>query len=126
ESSWVAAGKVFDVDDQGKEHDMGALHKSGPEWDRVNTIVNRVMPPYIDRSKIRVYVVDNKEWNAMAMANFSVYVFSGIIKDLDDNELALVLGHEITHATYEHSRRQMSKSSFSSIAGQAAMIGASK
>jgi len=126
ESSWVSAGKVFDVDDQGKEHDMGALHKSGPEYDRVKAIVDRVMPPYIDRSKVRVYVVDNKEWNAMAMANFSVYVFSGIIKDLNDNELALVLGHEIAHATNEHSRRQMSKSMWSQMAGQAAMLGASK
>jgi len=126
ESTWVKAGKVFDVDENGKEQSMGALHTSGPEYDRVKRIVDRVMPPYIDRSDVRVYVVDNKEWNAMAMANFSVYVFTGIIQDLDDDELALVLGHEIAHATNEHSRRQMSKGTWSQIAGQAAMIGASK
>jgi len=117
ESTWVAAGKIVETGEDGKEKSMGALHTTGPEVDRVRKIVDRVMPPYIDRSKVRVYVVDNKEWNAMAMANFSVYVFSGIIKELDDDELALVLGHEIAHATNEHSRRQMSKSSFSQIAG---------
>src|SRR5262249_17299375 len=126
ESTWVAAGKVFDVDQNGKEQSMGAVHTSGPEYDRRRKIVDRVMPPHINRSDVRVYVVDNKEWNAMAMPNYSVYVFSGILGDLNDNEMALVLGHELTHAIYEHSRRQQSKSTFSSIAGQAAMIGASK
>jgi putative metalloprotease len=105
---------------------MGALITSGPQYERVMRIVDRVMPPYIERSEVDVYVVDNKEWNAMAMANYSIFVFTGIINDLDDDELALVIGHEFAHATNEHSRRQMSKSSFSQIAGQVAMIGASK
>jgi len=126
ESTWVKAGKIVETDENGKEQSMGAIHTSGPQYDRVRGIVNRVMPPYIDRSKVRVYVVDNKEWNAMAMPNFSVYVFTGIIQDLNDDELALVLGHEIAHATNEHSRRQQSHSTFSQIAGQAAMIGASR
>lgn len=126
ESTWVAAGKVFETDEQGKEQSMGALHKTGPEVDRVRKIMDRVMPPYVDRSKVRVYVIENKEWNAMAMANNSIWVYTGILADLNDDEMALVLGHEMTHALYEHSRRQMSKSTFSSIAGQVAMIGASK
>lgn len=62
----------------------------------------------------------------MAMANYSIYVFSGLMADLDDDELALVLGHEIAHATNEHSRRQASKSSISQMAGSVAMLGASK
>src|SRR5215470_6201394 len=126
ESTWVAAGAIVDQDQNGKQTSTGALHKTGPEVDRVRTIVDRVMPPHIDRSKVRVYVVDNKEWNAMAMPNYSVYVFSGILGDLNDNEMALVLGHELTHAIYEHGRRQQSKSTFSTIAGEAAMIGASR
>jgi Zn-dependent protease with chaperone function len=126
ESTWVAAGAVVDQDQNGKQVSMGALHKTGPEVDRVHTIVDHVIPPYVDRSTIRVYVVDNKEWNAMAMPNHSVYVYSGILEALNDNEMALVLGHELTHALYEHGRRQASKSTFSQIAGEAAMIGASK
>ena len=126
ESTWVKAGAIVETDENGKQQSMGALHTSGPDYDRVHKIVDRVMPPYIDRSKVRVYVVDNKEWNAMAMPNYSVYVFTGIIHDLNDDELALVLGHEIAHATNEHSRRQSSKSTFSQIAGSVAMMGASK
>jgi Zn-dependent protease with chaperone function len=126
ESTWVAAGAIVESDANGKQQSMGALHKTGPEVDRVRKIVDRVMPPYVDRSKVRVYVVDNPEWNAMAMPNYSIYVFSGILKDLNDDEMALVLGHEIAHATMEHSRRQQSKGKWSQIAGQAAMVGASK
>jgi len=126
ESTWVKAGAIVETDESGKQKSMGDLHTSGPDYDRVHKIIFNVMPPYIDRSKVRVYVVDNKEWNAMAMPNFSVYVFTGIIHDLDDDELALVLGHELAHATNEHSRRQQSHSMFSQIAGQAAMLGASK
>ena len=72
-----------------------------------------------------VYVVENPEWNAMAMANYSIYTFSGLMKDLDDDELAIVLGHEIAHATHEHSRRQAKKSMIGGLAGTAASIGAS-
>ena len=126
EQQYVKAGKIADVDAQGKEHDLGALHTTGPEVDRCRKIVDRLLPSYIDPKTVRVYVVDNKEWNAMAMANYSIYVFSGIMKDLDDDELAIVLGHELTHATHEHSRRQASKSMYTGIAGAAAGIGLSQ
>ena len=126
EQQYVKAGKIADVDAQGKEHDLGALHTTGPEVDRCRKIVDRLLPSYIDPKSVRVYVVDNKEWNAMAMANYSIFVFSGIMKDLDDDEMAIVLGHELTHATYEHSRRQASKGMYTGIAGMAASVGLSQ
>ncbi len=56
-----------------------------------------------------MYVVDNPEWNAMAMGNYSIYVFSGLLRDFDEDEVAIVLGHEIAHATHEHSRKGFKK-----------------
>lgn len=126
EQQYVKAGKIADVDAQGKEQVLGELHSTGPEVDRCRKIVDRLLPSYIDPKSVRVYVVDNKEWNAMAMANYSIYVFSGILKDLDDDEMAIVLGHELAHATHEHSRRQASKSMYSGIAGAAASVGLSQ
>jgi Zn-dependent protease with chaperone function len=126
ESTWVAAKKIVEPGADGKEVSMGALQTSGGNVARASRIVDRVLPPYVDRSKVRVYVVENPEWNAMAMANFSIYVYNGLMADMNDDELAIVLGHEIAHATYEHSRRQASKSQVSGIAGQLAMIGASQ
>jgi hypothetical protein len=98
EKQYVSSGKIADQGPDGKEQVLGELKTTGPEVDRVRKIVDRVAPPYIDRKSIRVYVVENKEWNAMAMANYSIYTFTGIMKDLDDDELAIVLGHEIAHA----------------------------
>jgi Zn-dependent protease with chaperone function len=57
------------------------------------------------------------------MANYSIYVYSGLAADLDDDEMAIVLGHELAHATHEHSRRQAKASLFSGIAGTAAVLG---
>ena len=124
EKSWVQAKQVVEPGPDGKQVSMGALHDSGPQVDRARKIVDRILPAQVDPKKVRVYVVDNKEWNAMAMANYSIYVYSGLMADMDDDELAIVLGHELAHATYEHSRRQASKNQITGLAGQAAALGA--
>jgi Zn-dependent protease with chaperone function len=126
EKTWVQAKQIVQPGPDGKQTSLGALHDSGPQVERARRIVDRIVPAYVDPKKVRVYVVDNKEWNAMAMANFSVYVFSGLMADMDDDELAIVLGHELAHATYEHSSRQATKSTYSGIAGQVASYGAGK
>ena len=80
EQSFVKAGKIADQGADGKEQVIGELKTTGPEVDRARRIVDRLLPTYVDRKNVRVYVVENKEWNAMAMANYSIYVFSGIMK----------------------------------------------
>ena len=124
ETAYVQAKKVYDKGSDGKESVVGELKDSGPEVQRARGIVDRLLPSYVDPKKVSVYVVDNKEWNAMAMANYSIYVFSGLMKDMDDDELAIVLGHEIAHATYEHSRKQAKSGMISGLAGSAASAGA--
>ena len=124
EQSWLKEQRVYEGDPGGKENNMGRLVTTGPEVDRARHIVERILPPYVPLSRVRVYVVENPEWNAMAMANYSIYVFNGLMADLDDDELAIVLGHEIAHATYEHSRRQAGKQMAGGIAGVAVSIGA--
>jgi hypothetical protein len=99
---------------------VGKLIESGPEVDRVNRIVDNLLPSYVPRESVRVYVIENKEWNAFAMGNYSIYVFTGLLNDMDDDEVAIVLGHELVHATHEHSRRQFKKDMWV----QLAMLGA--
>ena len=123
EQHYKEEGRIAETGADGKEKVLGALKTQGPEVDRARKIIDRVLPGYVKPESVRVYVVENKEWNAMAMANFSIYVFSGIMKDLDDDEMAIVLGHELTHATHEHSRRQAQKGMYTGIAGQIAQIG---
>ena len=53
---------------------------------------------------------DNTIQNAFATPGGHIYVFSGLIKYLDDeNELAGVLGHEIAHADRRHSTQQLGR-----------------
>jgi len=99
---------------------VGKLIESGPEVERVTHIVDNLLPSYVPRESVRVYVIENKEWNAFAMGNYSIYVFTGLLKDMDDDEVAIVLGHELVHATHEHSRRQFKKDMWV----QLAMLGA--
>ena len=109
EATWRAKGEMLTAAPDGGVASMGKMRDSGPEYDRARRVVDRVLPPYLPKDAVRVYVVDNKEWNAMAMGNYSIYVFTGIMGDLDDDELALVIGHEIAHASHEHTRKQQKR-----------------
>jgi hypothetical protein len=91
------------------ETSVGRLIESGPQVDRVRRVVDTLLPPYVEPGAVRVYVIDNEEWNAFAMGNYSIYVFSGLLEDMDDDELAIILGHELVHASHEHSRKQFKR-----------------
>lgn len=55
-------------------------------------------------------IKDDATQNAFATPGGHIYVFSGLIKFLDDeNQLAGVLGHEIAHADRRHSTQLMQK-----------------
>ncbi|HET8647018.1 MAG TPA: M48 family metalloprotease, partial [Vicinamibacteria bacterium] len=79
-------------------------------------IAHSLVPPYLRPHDVRVYVIENRDWNAFAMGNFSIYVFSGLLDDMDDDEVAIVLGHELAHATHEHTRRQFKKAMWVQLA----------
>ena len=112
EALYVKQGRMAQTDENGKVvEDMGKLLTSGPLVERTRKIATSLAPPSVKPEDFRIYVVENEEWNAMAAPNFSIYVFSGLLKDMDDDEVAIVVGHELTHALYEHSRRQYEKGS---------------
>jgi len=112
EALYVKQGRMAMTDENGKVvEDNGKLLTTGPMVERTRRIATSLAPPSVRPEDFRVYVVENDEWNAMAAPNFSIYVFSGLLRDMDDDEVAIVVGHELAHATYEHSRRQYEKSS---------------
>ncbi|HLR29659.1 MAG TPA: M48 family metallopeptidase [Paenalcaligenes sp.] len=58
-----------------------------------------------------IHVIDDQQVNAWCMPNGKMAVYSGLIQklQLNDDELAAVIGHEIAHALREHSREQLSQ-----------------
>lgn len=74
---------------------------------------------------IRVYILDVPEFNAYAMPNGAVVVYTGLLLQAENEaQLAFVLGHEITHYLHRHSlehlRLAVNTSGFLAVFGIAA------
>jgi predicted Zn-dependent protease len=90
---------------------------SHPLFIRVNQISRRLIP-YASHWNARaqnwhweVNVIGSQTLNAFCMPGGKIAVYSGLIQQLklSDDEIAMVLGHEMTHAVREHAREQMGK-----------------
>lgn len=76
-----------------------------------NTILNSGEVTHRDEFNWRIRIIrDDKTLNAFCTPGGYIYVYTGILKYLDNEaQLAGVMGHEIAHAAYRHSTRQMTK-----------------
>ncbi len=115
EDAWVSEGRMFEPKSDGSRENIGPILQSGSDYDRVQRIIRRLVPPYVDASALRVRVVETKAWNASAMGNGAIWVYTGIIHDMTDDELSIVLGHELAHYTHEHSRRNAKQAMFAQM-----------
>ncbi len=75
-------------------------------------LMNTGRVKYKDRFAWKLAIIhDDKTLNAFATPGGYIYVYTGLIKFLDNEaQLAGVLGHEIGHSDLRHSTRQMTKS----------------
>ena len=97
----------------------GSVNKDADMVKRVGTRVSRAITDYYTQkglaSELNGYkwefnLIDSKEVNAWCMPGGKVVVYSGLL-NITQNEaaLAVVMGHEITHAVAHHGNERMSQ-----------------
>ncbi len=68
-------------------------------------------------------LVDSKEANAWCMPGGKIVVYTGLLPlSQNENGLAIVLGHEITHALAQHGRVRMSQQMLAQLGGVALSV----
>ena len=95
----------------------GRLLADGPEYARVSAIAARITPqarllrPDVETWKWQVALIDAPTVNATCAPGGKVTFFTGLIRQLalSDDEIAIVMGHEVAHALREHGRGRLSQ-----------------
>lgn len=102
---------------QSESAKKGTLNTDAALTKRVRAIAARITPQTrVFRAdapawKWEVNTITSKELNAFCMPGGKIMFYSGLVQQLKltDDEIAVVMGHEIAHALREHSREQVSQ-----------------
>lgn len=96
----------------------GALAPDGnAQLRRLRAIAARIIPfapqwnPRAAQWKWEVNLIGSKQINAFCMPGGKIAFYTGILDQLKltDDEVAMVMGHEVAHALREHAREQLAK-----------------
>jgi len=101
----------------------GTLNRDPATTERVRRIAQRLIPQTAvfrddaPRWSWEVNVLTSDEVNAWCMPGGRIAVYTGLIQKLNitDEELAAVMGHEISHALREHTRESMSRQAVAGV-----------
>lgn len=89
-----------------------------PQLRRLRAIADQIIPhalswnPRAKNWKWEINLINSKQVNAYCMPGGKIAFYTGILEQLKltDDEVAMVMGHEIAHALREHARERMGKS----------------
>jgi Zn-dependent protease with chaperone function len=101
-----------------------------PQVRRLHAIARKIIPftpKWNDRTgewKWEVNLIASPQLNAFCMPGGKIVFFAGIIEKLrlTDDEIAVVMGHEMAHALREHARARMAKSTATNLGARALSV----
>src|SRR6266852_3803183 len=119
------------------EKEEEKLAKLGKSWDDplleeyLSSVAASLVPEEAKQAgapAVRIAVLKDPTLNAFAMPNGKVYIHTGLLSRLqNESQLAMILGHELTHVTNRHAlkfdRDARNKQIFFTMAGIAAALG---
>lgn len=94
-----------------------------PELQRLRGIARRIIPfstrfnSRAERWQWEVNLIGSKQINAFCMPGGKIAFYTGLVRglELSDDEIAIVMGHEIAHALREHARERIAKSQLTDV-----------
>ena len=97
--------------------------KDNPQVVRLRAIATKIIPfalDWNDRAKAwkwEVNLIGSNQINAFCMPGGKIAFYTGILEQLklNDDEVAMVMGHEIAHALREHARERIGKGAATNI-----------
>lgn len=100
-----------------KARSEGRLVGSGPEYDRLKKIANRIIGQAgtfradTKRWSWQLTLIDSPTLNASCAPGGKITFYTGLIRrlKLTDDEIAAIMGHEVAHALREHGRERVSR-----------------
>ncbi len=115
-----------------KAKEKHVLVSSGPTYDRLKTISNRLI------QQTSIFRDDTRQWNwqltlintptlnATCAPGGKITFYTGLVEQLNltDDEIAAIMGHEIAHALREHGRERLSQAMAQSAVTNIAMAAA--
>ena len=114
---------------QGKQQNALAANDQ-PQLKRLRAIAQRIIPhamawnPRAKDWRWEVNLLGSSQINAFCMPGGKIVFYTGILEKLklSDDEVAMVMGHEMAHALREHARERMAKTA--ATQGIASVLGA--
>jgi len=121
-SKFIGSNKVIST---GASGDAALVRKVG---ERLTSAINRYytekgLTKELEGYKWEYNLVDSKEVNAWCMPGGKIVVYSGLLPVTQtETALAIVMGHEITHALAKHGNERMSQQAVQQLGGEALSV----